>query len=378
MQSRKFLLATLAMVAVIVHGSLYPYQFRVPSGAAGPVEALLRSWTNPPSGYGDLVANFLLYIPLGFFGALALRGGRAVRLCVMALAGLVLSTGIELVQFYDAGRVTSLSDVYLNTSGAALGAIVTGLVTTPGRSLLSTEIAGRPIPVLLLGAMLGYHLFPYVPTIDLHKYWRSVRPLIVAPSLPPLMLLKYAALWLTTCCLIGAITGFKRSRWFLLWFVAFVFAGKILIESLVFSLSEVLGAAMAVALWFAIGRNARAAALLAGTVLCGAIAVARLEPFQFGTPARPFGWLPFRSFLGGSLSLNIASFMEKVFLYGSLVWLATEVGLSLRLAALLVALFLFVTSVAEIYLPGRSAEITDAVMVLLIGLIMAPLRRQSG
>ena len=65
-------------------------------------------------------------------------------------------------------------------------------------------------------------------------------------------------------------------------------------------------------------------------------------------------------------------------MYGSLVWLATEVGLSLRLAILLVASFLFVTSVAEIYLPGRSAEITDAVMVLLIGLIMAPLRREPG
>jgi hypothetical protein len=52
---------------------------------------------------------------------------------------------------------------------------------------------------------------------------------------------------------------------------------------------EVVGAAMAVALWFAIGRNSRAAALLAGIVLCGAIAVARLEPFQFRAPAQVFG-----------------------------------------------------------------------------------------
>jgi hypothetical protein len=65
---------------------------------------VLRSWVKPPSGYGDFVANFLLYVPLGFFGALALRGGRATRLCVMTMAGFVLSTGIELVQFYDAGR----------------------------------------------------------------------------------------------------------------------------------------------------------------------------------------------------------------------------------------------------------------------------------
>jgi len=61
--------------------------------------------------------------------------------------------------------------------------------------------------VLLLVAMLGYHLYPYVPTIDLRKYWHSVRPLLLAPSLPPYALLRYFALWLTTSCLIGAIAG---------------------------------------------------------------------------------------------------------------------------------------------------------------------------
>src|SRR5258708_28865735 len=121
MRSRNLLVATAAVIAVIVHGSLYPYQFRVPPGMAGPVEALLDSWATPPSSYGDLVANLLLYVPLGFVGALAMRGGRASRLCVMTLAGLVLCTGIELAQFYDIGRLTNMSDVYPNTSAAALG-----------------------------------------------------------------------------------------------------------------------------------------------------------------------------------------------------------------------------------------------------------------
>ncbi len=210
--------------------------------------------------------------------------------------------------------------------------------------------------LLLLVAMLGYHLYPYVPTIDLRKYWHAVRPLILAPSLQPYPMLRYFALWLTTSCLIAAVAGFKRSRLFLLLFVACVFTAKILIENVILSLPEVVGAALAVAVWFMIGRHRRFAALVTGIVLCGAIAIARLEPFDFQTPARAFGWLPFRSFLGGSLGNNVTSFLEKFFLYGSLLWLSIEAGASLWLATLLIALFLFVTSVAEIYLPGRSAE----------------------
>ncbi len=40
-------------------------------------------------------------------------------------------------------------------------------------------------------------------------------------------------------------------------------------------------------------------------------------------------------------------------------------------STILVATMLFATSWAETYLPGRSAEITDALMALLIGVIMA-------
>ena len=75
--------------------------------------------------------------------------------------------------------------------------------------------------------------------------------------------------------------------------------------------------------------------------------------------------------------VNTLSFFEKVFLYGSLLFLLTETGVRLGISALLVASCLFATSWLETYLPGRSAEITDAVMALLIALIFALLRREQ-
>ena len=37
---RRFLFVTLAVMAVILHGSLYPYDFHVPPDSSGPVLAL--------------------------------------------------------------------------------------------------------------------------------------------------------------------------------------------------------------------------------------------------------------------------------------------------------------------------------------------------
>jgi VanZ family protein len=373
--SLKLLAATVAMVGVIVHGSLYPYDFVMRAGATGPVTALLDSWAAPPSSYGDLLANLLLYTPFGFFAALVLRaGGAAAHLMVGVVCGFLLSVSLELAQFYDVDRVTNMSDVYLNTSGAALGAVAALFVRKGASRPLPAGMAAAPVPLMLLVAMLGYHLFPYVPTIDLHKYWQSVKPLLVSPSLPPGTVLRYTALWLTTGWLLGEIVGFARSRLYLPVLIGLVFAGKVLIESLVLTLPEVVGGAAAVALWLIVGNGGRQTAMVVVAVLAGAVTAARLEPFHFVPAQQTFGWLPFGSFLAGSLSVNTMAFLEKFFLYGSLIWLLNRAGLRLRVATLSVVLLLFATSVVELYLPGRSAEITDAVMALMIGLVIALMR----
>ena len=101
-------------------------------------------------------------------------------------------------------------------------------------------------------------------------------------------------------------------------------------------------------------------------LLTTAILALRLAPFQFTTHPVPFGWIPFRSFMQGSITVDVLSFLEKFFLYGSLIWLLTEARIRYPTAGCLVAAMLFATSYAERYLPNRSAEITDAVMALAI------------
>jgi VanZ family protein len=379
MSAKNYWIVTAILLGVIVYGSLFPFDFGRPSPDIGAVRELLRTWAQPPSSLGDLAANLFLYVPLGFFEFLALeRLGTAKRLIMTICTGLVLCTGIELAQYYDAGRVTNASDVYLNTLGAGIGALGGLLVGHNFEWPLRREISANPIPAMLLVGWLGYRLFPYVPTIDLHKYWDSLKPIFLNPSLSSYDLSRSIVIWLIIASLIEDVAGGKRSRILYPLAVTFVLVAKVIILTKVVTPAELIGSAVSFVLWLALlERWARPRVHVLAAPFAALVIAQRLEPFEFRSTAGHFGLVPFISLMDSSLSINIQSFFEKFFLYGSLLWLFVKTGISWAWATGLVAGLLLVTSLVEVYLPGRSAEITDPVMALMIGIIFALVTRAS-
>lgn len=377
---RPFAVAALLVIAAILYGSLYPFHLHEHLPAGGPLRALLRSWDRPQATRGDVIANILLYLPYGFLVALAIpeRMAAGRRLALATLGGLVLSTGVEIGQFYIAGRITSLSDVYLNVLGALLGALAGTVVGAGVRWPLVRDLAAQPAPALLLTLWLALRLYPYVPVIDLHKYWYALQPVILATSPPPEVLFRRTVLWLAVCHLVEAVFGWRRMLLLFPLLAAGTFAGKILVVGNVLTAPDMVGAGLAFGLWLLALRRLPGGTALLTAALAALVLEYRLEPFRFGTPPHAFGWLPFLSFLRGSIEINIRSFLEKIFLYGGLVWLLAATGLRLSFATLLVATMLFLTSLAEMYLPGRSAELTDAVIAVAIGLLMRLLGTTPG
>jgi VanZ family protein len=372
--NKGFLIAAAIIVAVILYGSLYPFAFYQPEGGAGPLIHLAQSWAETP-GRGDFVANVFLYLPLGFFGSLAVAGsGRTFRrILLVALAGGTLSTTMELTQYYIAGRVSAADDVYANLIGTVLGAIAGNFAGGDFFRLPFRDIAANRVPCLLLALWLAYRLYPYVPTIDLHKYWDALKPVVFHPRPTGYDLFRYTAVWLTVGSLIEAVGG-RRRGWLLFpLFITAVLSAKVVIIGKTLSAAEIAGAATALVVWLllAISVSARIRVIATALLFSAYIVAERLEPFQFSAHGRAFGWIPFRSFLYGSVEVNITSFLEKAFLYGALIWLLEKSGLRSGRSTILVAILLFAASWAETYLPDRSAEITDALMALLIGIIIA-------
>jgi VanZ family protein len=369
---RRFALIAAGITLVIVYGSLYPFHFRRPPRLAGALPALISTWRGP-FGRGDFIANVLLYLPLGLFWVPALRRMKRIAgITLTVFLGFALSVCIELLQFYEPARVSALADVYANVIGVSVGSVAGAILfrRTRQRAILPTAIRQRPFVVLLLACWLGYRLFPFVPVIDLHKYWGALKPLIFSPVLSSLDLYRHTIMWLAVGLLLEALIGIGRSRVALPALILIVLFARILLMGATLSPAETLGGALAALAWVAFISHLRARAQVIAVLFAGAVAVEALNPFHFSPIARPFGWLPFRSFLYGSVEVNIRSFLEKAFTYGALVWLIARTGRTLRVAVILGGGLVLCLRLAQVFLPGRSAEITDLIMLLLVSGVM--------
>jgi VanZ family protein len=377
-------IALAIITAIIVYGSLYPFRFHGRGLSIGSVAYLLSTWRDWDRR-GDLLANVLLYVPFGLLAARSLpdRVGASTRLALVLLGGALLSTAMELLQFNDIGRTTSMGDVYANSIGSALGATAGIALGGSFRWSLVRELGENLAPATLIAAWLGYRLYPYVPTIDLHKYWHTIRPLIHTALTGGGWgeeavgeLLRFAIIWLCLASVVDHIFGFRR--WLLLFpaLVAAEIVGRIMMVHTTLELSDIVGALVAWGVWLVPLRWMPGRMLVLAILFLGLVVVGRLEPFHFGT-SRGYDWVPFLPLMRGSIAFAVQSFCEKVLLFGGVIWLLDCTGFGLKAATLLTTAVLFATSLMQVYLPGRSASVTDPLMAVLIGGIFALLSEHS-
>jgi VanZ family protein len=363
------MLITALVTLIIAYGSLYPFVARHPRPSEGAVLYLLSTWDEAPVSGGNTIANIMLYMPFGFFAYLAITGDGRIRrpLRAVTLAGIALSTTMELGQFFDSFRVCNFSDLYTNGGGAFLGAVAARIIGPEIKLPFARHMLGDLFAGLLLASWFLSRLYPYVPTIDLHKYWHAVQPLIHAPSVSLVDLIRFTVCWAFIAWLCEALWGANRGRAYRI-MAAVEIVGKIFILNNALKQAEVFGIVVGAMLWTRV-RVKRRPEMLMAAIFAGFIVIERLRPFSFGGPLHDFGWVPFGGFMGGSVSVNTQSFLEKFFYYGAMLWALIRTGMGLGPAAGLLAGGLFLTSLAETALPGRSAEITDAVMALAIAML---------
>jgi VanZ family protein len=104
------LLGYLAGITLVI--TLAPFRFARPP-------ALHLSWLLYP---GDMIANVLLFVPLGFLFRASAASEWDRRPVTALMLGLMVSAAIEAAQLYLPGRFASLVDVTTNAFGAGLGA----------------------------------------------------------------------------------------------------------------------------------------------------------------------------------------------------------------------------------------------------------------
>jgi VanZ family protein len=361
------------IVFLIAFGSLYPFSFSLDS--AGPIERLGEL---PQAGTtrSDVAANILLYLPLGTCLAwlLAPRKGTAFAVLVAMLLGAAFSLAIEVAQLYETRRVASLADFASNTTGAFLGAMLALAIARTRQRLHASPFAGllrHPVAAALFFAWIGYRLSPFAPAFDTAEWAASAVPLMSGGWPAPDDALVHLLAWLILLFLAVQLAP-ERPAALTAAAMGIVLAGRILFAGLDLEAAEIAGMTGALLLARPLARLAqpRAAWLLAA-LLVALIAWQGLAPFDFQLAQDRFALLPFGESLTQYRAANLADMFLRCFTNGALVWLLFQAGLPALAATGLGAGAVFAVELLQTWLPGQTAEITDPLLALCAGGLIA-------
>ena len=351
----------LVVLALIVYGSLYPFNFKPDAMQGGVLEALRQlSWVR--AGRGDRISNVLLYLPLGFclFLWLETRWHRAPSMVVATLLGTLLSLSIEIAQVYISARVSSLTDVTLNAAGTLLGVTaglawggLTRLMHLPGRAERPLRDPGA---VLLLGLWLAWRFAPFVPQFD------------------PVVVFSFLTFWLVINQAVAAVVSRPRRLEALLLVIATVLVGRLLVANQTFLPGELLALLLLLPMLLVMHRlrpRPRRAVLVFAVIVV--LLIDGLAPFDFTPPMGRFDLWPFLGWfeIGLPAAIQLIDWSElfgKLFLYGALLWVIKEWGASIGVAVLALVATVLAIEVLQAWLPDQTASITEPLLALGVGL----------
>jgi hypothetical protein len=178
--------------------------------------------------------------------------------------------------------------------------------------------------------------------------------------------------WLAVAQLLEVIAG-PGPGLLLLPFTMLLIPARLLILGRSFTWAEIAGAACAWVLWSGWLRRYRNRTVLLAWLSAGLLLVRGLAPYHWSPSAIPFSWIPFRGFLDSNWSSAGLVLLNKSFLYGTVVWLFRTARYSYISSTLGLAVLLTMIEAVQTYLPGRSPEVTDPIMIMVLAVVMKSL-----
>ncbi len=380
------LTAALLYALLLIYGTLFSPKEWVTPGIS-PFRLMWRAGFRHAS-WADMVTNLLIYMPLGFLlmrGLPLLRRCRGCKWLLVLVAGTLLSLTLEYLQAYIPGRTSSMLDLLLNAGGTGIGALL-ALLIEPGSGLARrigrlrhTYIrpgAAADIGLLTLGMWALAQLSPLVPSLDLDNLRHGLKPLFKVFGDPNLFSWLKFAEYATGIAALGILySSLQRYRYLALSrYLAFAMAvllAKVLVVSRQLSPEALLGLATA-AIALPLFRRLRPPANLgvAALLLVAALILESIQPGNTLRLSHAFNWIPFR----GHLSNNINGIMDILAGVWPIMALATLGMLAsprkqwrrvMLAGTLLLFLGIFALEWLQLRIPGRSADITDALVATL-------------
>lgn len=369
----------IAIVVLIVYGSLYPWAFEVRHLSDSPLYILFHSWDGNVRDRRflfDVAVNIAIYVPLGATAYLASRRIRhtALHIVLPIALGALLSASMEMLQLFTPHRQCSSVDLVDNILGSAVG-VFAGFIFT---QIVDAPLTGPKFHVrdrgatALLFCWVAFLVFPLFPALAFITLRTKCAALFQAPVIDLVPILLTATEWLAVGRLLVAAGARSPLRW--LCVLLLLVPAQFMIVNRSPMPSDFVGAALAVLLFHFFGKEP-IADRRAGVALLVAVMLRGLAPFHFEGPGRLFLWIPFASLLGAEWQNAIVILAGKLFQYGASIWLLHRGGVRLVRATVLVTLVLAGIEALQTRIPSHVPEITDPLLAVLLCMGLSVLDR---
>ncbi len=375
-------LLVLGYAILLVYGTLFPLDL-IDSGTTVDLQQLF-DWEGARKrlSLSDLLVNLLVYLPWGYLLCRCLACLHwTSAFIVTVLAGTGLSFGLEFIQLYLPSRVTSFSDIVLNTVGTALGALAAISLQFPAISRVLQQLRERyvvpgalgDLGILVIGIWTLSELTPLVPSLDFGNLKHGFKPFYLALQNPELIQWHKMMSYLLNLCALGLLLRWILSSQVYFWrLFLLVFGGVLLLKvpvvSRQLSIEACLGFAGA-GLWLVLlsGTSYRRWMLWFGGICL--IAARILEALAKGDgialTTYPFNWIPFAG--QGNGVIGLIDILVGVWPYLALAFFAQVVTSSrwiLNLGAMVVFSLALSLEWQQQFIPGRYPDATDAYLAL--------------
>lgn len=201
-----------SLLLTVVYGSLIP--FRIDLGRLRSPNLFETILQFRGTSFEDVAVNVVGYAILAATLLHSLKRWRTVEAVAVIAFCSALSLAVETLQALIPQRVSSATDVLLNTFGAALGVIGCRIMVASRQKVVQTvvrELRERPwglAAIAISSALLAYDLVPFdfiTDTQQLHDSFRRIQPLDLSGGLSTITHELAGACWF-------ALLGFLMAR----------------------------------------------------------------------------------------------------------------------------------------------------------------------
>lgn len=346
--------ACILLALLILYGSWFPFHWIRPHP-----EDVLWALTDATliTGRADLLGNVALFLPWGAAAAgFARARGRPAWRCALA-SGVALALVAQVGQFFELYRDPRWADVLWNSVGAALGAWPVAL---------RQRFRRQDASLWLLGTSLAIAWLPLWPSLDAARLLLHWWPLNTLQSWQWADAAMLAGLALVAGS--AAATRWPRHAFAVaVLAAAALLGGQLLVPGSRLSGGGAIGIAVGAALALALhDRPRRAAVAMLALLVAGGLA-----PFRFHPYAQPLHGWPFEAMVGGPMQVNAQALARDLWLWGWALWMGARAGWSLRWLTPALALLALAIELAQCWIPSRTPDLTSALLVLIVGWMLA-------